>query len=176
MRESEHILIKNIGKTKIVKSDSTTDIDLLVEDHIINRIRKEFPNHNIHSEEIGLIDRGSDYTWIIDPIDGSRHYNRRLPLFSISIALKRLRSTIFAVICIPLQHELFWALSKQGAFNNENRIEVSKVDRLDESFIVLDIPNSKSNKITIEHSLKVMRKLLQKVNRIRVFGVSSLSL
>lgn len=180
IRESGDELTRNFNKAKIVKYknklDICTDMDLRIEDLLINKFTKEFPKHNIDSEETGKIDRGSEYTWILDPIDGSKHYIRKLPLFSISIALKREGSTILGVVFNPLMNELFWATSKEGAFLNKEKIEVSKTAELGESFILIDIPNRTVNRNILDFSFHTMGTLLQKAFRIRIYGVSTLAL
>ena len=68
--------------------DVTTDIDHRVDDAIVSFLAKEFPDHGVISEESGEKRPDADSVWILDPIDGTRHFSRGIPLYGISLALK----------------------------------------------------------------------------------------
>ena len=88
-------IIKNGFGTKLemeYKSNDTdfvTNIDKASEKMIINFIKKEYPSHNIVAEESGNEKRTSDYTWIIDPLDGTMNFAHGLPIFSVSIGVMK---------------------------------------------------------------------------------------
>ena len=67
------------------RQDIVTNIDLLAEKTIIEAIEEKYPTHNIFSEEKGLIDKKSQYTWIIDPLDGTKEYLRKIPNFNTTV-------------------------------------------------------------------------------------------
>ena len=62
----------NSNLTLQVKDDGSpvTDYDINSEKILREIISAKFPNHNIFAEEMGFTSNNSDYTWIIDPIDG----------------------------------------------------------------------------------------------------------
>ena len=67
-----------------------TDADLAAEEHIIETLRRSYPDHDIIGEESGLQtarDRRGRYCWAVDPLDGTRNYARGFPCFATSIAL-----------------------------------------------------------------------------------------
>jgi len=66
--------------TKSTLSDLVTEIDLISEDMIRAKIRQNYPEHNIMGEEDEFEDKQSDYTWIIDPLDGSNNYASAYPI------------------------------------------------------------------------------------------------
>src|ERR1017187_5156523 len=71
------------------KNNYVTELDRKSEQIIVDTIKKAFPGHNILAEEMGAEDNQSDYTWIIDPIDGTTNFIHGHPQYCISIALKQ---------------------------------------------------------------------------------------
>ena len=69
------------GKRNIV-----TEADLLSEKKIIGIISEEFKQHSILSEESGDKRKAGEYTWIIDPLDGTNNYYFGIPFFCVNIA------------------------------------------------------------------------------------------
>lgn len=104
-----------------------TKADLASEKIIIAEIKKNFPGHDILSEESGGETLRSDYLWIVDPIDGTTNFSFHHPLWSISIGVARQRKMIFGLIYAPYMGELYWAVAGQGAFMNNNKVRVSDI-------------------------------------------------
>jgi myo-inositol-1(or 4)-monophosphatase len=69
------------------QSNIVTEADLESERTILRLIREKYPQHNIISEEYGFINNNSDYTWIIDPLDGTSNFTSGIPWFGILISL-----------------------------------------------------------------------------------------
>ena len=74
---------------KSTNIDLLTNADIESENLIISRIKKAYPEHSIISEETDSIINNSEYTWIIDPLDGTTNFTHNLPIFAVSIALKK---------------------------------------------------------------------------------------
>ncbi len=98
------------------KKDIVTLTDKRVENFIVEHIQKKYPSHNIFGEETGKTHYNSDYTWIIDPIDGTTSFLHQQPFFSISIALQHKGQIILAPVYAPAFNELFYAQAESGAF------------------------------------------------------------
>jgi len=92
-----------------------TKADLLSEKIIINQIKKNFPDHQILSEEAGRINKDSNYLWIIDPLDGTTNFSMHNPLWSISLSLAYKGKIILGLVYAPLLNELYLAEKDQGA-------------------------------------------------------------
>jgi len=140
-KKSAEILMDSFRKEKKVHKkefkELVSDVDLKSEDNITGRIREEFPNHGITSEELGSEPGEGDYTWIIDPLDGTHNYIYGQPAFGISIALAKGSEVVLGVINLPLYDEIYVAEKGSGAYLNGEKIEVS--DRtMDESYILYD--------------------------------------
>jgi len=83
--------IQNI-ETKENQSNIVTQADLDSEKNIINIIESKFPEHNIIAEESGFKAKNSEYTWVIDPLDGSSNFASGIPWF-VQIIGEHLRAT-----------------------------------------------------------------------------------
>lgn len=139
--------------------------DLKSDKLIIKEIQRKFPTHNILTEESGFIDKKSDYTWVIDPLDGSTNFARGNPFFAVSIAVMKNKKSVLGVVFAPFLKEMYVAERGKGASLNGKRIHVSKINTLAKSYFVSceggDATNKEVAKINAKfHPLvKDMRKL-----------------
>jgi myo-inositol-1(or 4)-monophosphatase len=123
---------------------------------IRERIRQQWPTHDILGEEQGLSDQGSEYRWYVDPLDGTTNFAHGFPVFCVSIALEhqalehqaqeREGERIAAVIYDPTRDELFSADRGRGAQLNGEAIHVSKTAALKESLLATGFPSRKRHK------------------------------
>jgi histidinol-phosphatase len=116
---------------------SVTPTDKYAERMIITAIRKRFLDHSILGEETGAETKQTAYTWIIDPIDGTKNYIRHIPLFSTQIALLEGDQLVLGVSNAPALGELMYAERGRGAFLNGKNIHVSATDMLEEAYVGL---------------------------------------
>ena len=100
--------------------------DKKTEAFIVSRLKKLFPDHGIYSEEIGWINKKSDYTWYIDPLDGTSNFLRNIPLFGISIGLLYKDKPFLGVLYFPALDLIVYAEKGKGAYANSKKIHVSK--------------------------------------------------
>lgn len=126
------VLMKHYKNVKEQYKDSYEDVGSIVteadinsEKKIIEIIEKKFPNDNIYSEERGWIKKNSDYTWYIDPLDGTSNFVREIPTFGISIGLVKGNHPVLGVLYFPLLDLLVHAEKGKGAFANGKKIKVS---------------------------------------------------
>ena len=141
--KASKILIRDFGeieKLQVSKKgplDFVTNSDLKVEKIIIDELKKAKPNYSILSEEKGIENnKDENNTWIIDPIDGTINYLHGIPHFAISIALKSYDQIIAGLIYDPIKDEMFYAEKNNGAFFNNQRIRVSKKNRIEDCLFV----------------------------------------
>jgi myo-inositol-1(or 4)-monophosphatase len=128
-------LIDYKGEINIV-----TEADRISEELIISRIQRQYPHHDILSEESPGKDRGSDFRWIIDPLDGTTNYAHGYPVFCVSIALEKEREICLAAIYNPMLDEMFVAQQGGGAFLNGRNISVSDTTDLRRSLLATGFP------------------------------------
>ena len=124
-------------KIKSNPSDLVTEADVAVSDFIVEEIKKKFPDHGIITEETdGIYNDGAEYTWVIDPIDGTRNFANHIPIWCTMIGITKNDQPYIGVIYDPLHDELFYAKSGEGAFCNGKKINVNDKENLDYSFMV----------------------------------------
>ena len=117
-----------------------TEVDKISEEMITSKINTLFPDHDILSEEFTDIDRGSDFRWIIDPLDGTTNYAHGYPFFCVSIALERLNTVIVGIVYDPILDEMFVAEKGKGAFLNDREIHVSNTRGIIKSLLATGFP------------------------------------
>lgn len=166
-------LDKNI-RDKVL-NDIVTDVDLYMETKIIEKIREIFPEHSIYSEEKGEIIGNSEYTWYIDPIDGTINFAAGIPIFSTSVALKKNDETIFGIVIDYNQNNVYYAFKGKGAYCNEEKIEVSDNDKLKDSILSFCLTSHYSNE-HIKDVLNVEEKLAPKVRGLRLIVSAAIEL
>jgi histidinol-phosphatase len=121
------------------KDDNTpvTVADQEAEEIIKQTILAAFPDHTFFGEEGEKVDLSSHkgFTWIIDPIDGTKSYIRGIPLFGTLLALLHDGELVVGVSNAPVWGELLYAAKGEGAYHNGTPIHVSQTDDIRESFI-----------------------------------------
>ncbi len=154
--------------------DFVSMVDRTAEAAIIDILQQHYPNHSILAEESGHIDKGADFEWIIDPLDGTTNYLRGLPHYSISIALREKGKLVQAVIYDPSKDELFTASRGQGARLNNRRLRVSKLNNLNQALLATGIPYKPKH--DMERYLNTLRPLAQHSAGVRRYGSAALDL
>ena len=142
----QHLKIEYKGDADLV-----TAADRAAEALIRERIRQQWPTHDVLGEEQGLNDQGSDYRWYIDPLDGTTNFAHGFPVFCVSMGLERRAAgehgeRVAAVIYDPTRDELFSAEQGRGAHLNGKAIHVSKTATLKESLLATGFPSQKRHK------------------------------
>lgn len=129
---------KNIQtcRAKVDPGDVVTEIDEASEKYVIDRIKSEYPNEAILSEESGAIGYESgEGIWIIDPLDGTRNYTQHVPFFCVSIAYCIGGAAQLGAIYDPVHDEMFFAEKGKGTFLNGGLIVVSKEESVEDGLI-----------------------------------------
>jgi len=141
-RAAGQILVERLPNPRQVHikglRDIVTDADLAAEQAIVQTIRERFPDHALLTEENGASDGNAPYVWVVDPLDGTTNYNRRLPCFSVSIGLLHQEQLTLGVVYDPLREHLFTAVRGRGATLNGAPLHVSAVDRIQNAVVGMD--------------------------------------
>ena len=88
-----------------------TEADLASQEAIHQLIKSHFADHGFLGEEDLKVDNGSEFCWVIDPLDGTSNYVHGFPYYAVSIALEQNGKLIVGVIYDPNRDELFRATS-----------------------------------------------------------------
>ena len=120
-RAAGRVITRSMSKMETIRvdikgrNDLVTEVDKKSEQEIIWNIQQAFPEHGFLAEESGQ-HAGNEYTWIIDPLDGTMNFVHGFPQFSISIALTKNGNLYLGLVYDPLRNELFTAIKGKGAF------------------------------------------------------------
>ena len=117
----------NISQKESVSS-IVTEVDVTSEKEIIETLRHSFPRHNMLGEESGFISNGSDYTWVIDPLDGTSNYAAGIPWFGVLISLCCKGKPIMAGAFLPMEDTLYFAEEGKGTYKNDKKLIIQPVD------------------------------------------------
>ena len=179
-RAAGNIIIRVLSRLDTIKiaekspNDFVTDVDQRVEQEIISIIKKAYPSHSILGEESGE-QKGNDYQWIIDPIDGTRNFIHGFPHFAISIAIAHKNKIEHGLIYHPVRQELFTATRGKGAMLNDHRIRVSARKNIDECLFGTGFAYRHSNKDN-PIPRKILETILPVCGDIRRAGAATLDL
>lgn len=147
------IHLKYYGKQKQIeykanKFDLVTNADKEAEEVIIKTITKKFKDHDILAEESQKTNLQSDFIWVIDPLDGTTNYAHNFPQFCVSIALMYKKEAIIGVVYDAVKKELFHGIKGQGAFLNDEKIQVSSIKEVGKSLLATGFPYDRRNEET----------------------------
>jgi myo-inositol-1(or 4)-monophosphatase len=149
-----------------------TKTDLAAEKAIIDIIQEKYPNHSFFSEEAGAIKKESEYTWVIDPLDGTTNFIHHIKFFSVSIALVHNNSIQLGVVFSPLTNELFTAQANKGSQLNDQTIHVSKLEDINKAVVFLG-RNALSEKAD-HFGSSIFHHTAQKTRTQRILGSAAL--
>ncbi|KAB8334841.1 inositol monophosphatase [Scytonema tolypothrichoides VB-61278] len=112
------------------KSDGTlvSSVDLAVQEELIGIIEKKYPDHRILYEEgePKHCFKQSDFTWVIDPIDGTANFLEGKKEYSIAIGLMKGNEFLESLVIFPAYGESFYAAIGEGVYRNGERMPVLK--------------------------------------------------
>ena len=140
VKKSEKITLKYFNKNikhKIKKNKTPVTIaDIKCENFLIEKINSKYPQHSLLTEETGVIDNGSDFKWIIDPLDGTKNFMRLYPFWGTLLALEWEGEVILGVISMPALGETIYAVKEGGCYYSGKKAKVSKVDKVKDSYCI----------------------------------------
>lgn len=177
-RKAGGILLKHFGKISFEKEknakDPVTNVDLEAQQYYLKQLQAQFPQDGFLGEESGSLNdkiSGKQYTWIVDPVDGTINYSAGIPLFCTSIGVARTAKqgkaeSVAGAVYDPVLKELFCAFKGGGAFLNGKPIRVTERP-LEKSVVAISLSSSAEK---LERELDAIRKLDPHVRRFRALG------
>ncbi|MGL4676823.1 MAG: inositol monophosphatase family protein [Brevinema sp.] len=153
--------------------DPVTESDRAAERVIRETILAHFPEHAILGEEGGSNSSESSVRWIVDPIDGTANFTRRIPLVAVTIGVEIDNELVVGIVNNPIMDEEFYAAKDMGAFLNGERIFVSELSSLKKAYIGFGLRREPQLR---EPILDAANRLYGEVRTIRRIGCAALSL
>ncbi len=115
-------LVEHSGSLEVMeKADGTpvTDADTFVDDRLRAHLAQAFPEHGVLSEERGTLAPATEWTWVIDPVDGTSNYVNGLPYWCIAVALLHHGEPVLGVLDAPALGRRYTAVAGQGAWRTD---------------------------------------------------------
>ena len=156
---------KNVIKQKESQSSIVTEADAASEAFLSDYILKRHPRHNILGEETGLHSNGSEFTWILDPLDGTSNFACRLPWFGVLIAVLEQQDPIMAVMYLPVDKTLYFSVKGEGVQCNGKSVTVTSETNLKNTLCAYGIDFSSADNINCEVAL--LSRLVQNCRNVR---------
>lgn len=129
------------------EGDLVTNFDFKVEKYIIDKIKENYPDYSIVSEEYNSEKQLTDNCFTVDPIDGTINFANNIPLWGIQIACIKNKKIQSAVIYLPKINELYYA-DENGAYMNGNPISVNTLG-IDKGLYCVEGPNRVPGQVKI---------------------------
>lgn len=150
LTQSAQIANRSFGKVSVLikpgdKNQVLTKTDLEISPFIIDNLNKLYPTYNVIDEEAGIINKNSDYTWVIDPIDGTSNFANGVPMYGVMIGLLCQDKPVAGGVVLPFFKELYIAEKGSGCMCNGNLIIMQRVEKLSETLVAYGIDGFKEN-------------------------------
>jgi len=156
------------------QNDFVSEVDHAAEDAIISVLRDAYPGHGFLGEESGYKDRDAEHLWIIDPLDGTTNFLHGVPQYCVSIGLMHKGQLTQGVVYDPNRNELFTATKGVGAYLNDRRIRVSKLDKLDGALVGTGFPFKVME--NVDDYLRMLKNVMKATSGVRRPGAAALDL
>jgi myo-inositol-1(or 4)-monophosphatase len=172
LAEAADIARAKFGKVAhLVKSGDNnqvlTEADVAIGQMLIARIEIEFPDHNIIDEEAGVIDRGSRYTWVIDPIDGTSNFAVGLPHYGVMIGLLDEATPIAGGAALPSFNEIYVAEKGQGAWCDDKPIHATDEMDLLNTLVAYGIDGHQEQPDLTRQEIKLLGEIVLDIRNLR---------
>lgn len=157
------------------RNDLVSAADLASEQAIVTAIQKQYPDHNILSEEAGWSGRSNNGpTWIIDPLDGTTNFVQGIPQFAVSVGVAINDRVDFGVIIDPCKNDIFAAARGRGFRWNGTPCNISRRTGLEGAVVATGFP-FKAHRL-LDPYLDIFRDVFLRCKAIRRPGAAALDL
>jgi myo-inositol-1(or 4)-monophosphatase len=153
-------------RVKESQSSIVTQADLESERRIVDCILGRFPGHNVIAEETGFHWNGSEYTWVVDPLDGTSNFAAGIPWFGVLVAVLRNFEPVVAGMYLPFYDQLYLAAKGEGATRNGQPVRVSPESTLKNVLLAYSLDYSPDPAKTAAET-RIMGELVRNVRNLR---------
>jgi myo-inositol-1(or 4)-monophosphatase len=153
-------------KQKESQSSIVTEADLESEKIIIGLISNAYPTHNIISEEAGFTNNNSEFTWIIDPLDGTSNFASGIPWFGVLITLFERNTPVMAGAYLPVQNMMYVAEAGKGAFRNGELLPEIENKRLKDSLFAFCVDYTEDDAF-LDRGIEIFKYIVKSSRNIR---------
>jgi len=174
-KKSSDLILKRFNDTHKIMNKSTndgldivTETDFEIEQSLKNLIKKKYPDHGFWGEENG--GEFSEYTWVVDPLDGTNNFGIGLAIAGTSIALLRNGEPIIGIITYPFSNTYFIGIKGFGVYKNNSNKKYNPPKFIDQKRIAITVGNPTAASPN-DHRVWLKKKLLLEQNYNRVMDL-----
>jgi myo-inositol-1(or 4)-monophosphatase len=172
LEKASKIARKSFGKVSSTTKESDnnqvlTETDLEIGRLLIEKIQSKFPEHNIIDEEAGVINNESNFTWVIDPIDGTSNFANKTPLYGIMLGLLRDGTPIAGGLSLPSFSEIYVAEKGEGAYCNNEKIEVTEEGELKKVLVAYGIDGHQEDPEFTRGECRLLSEIILNIRNLR---------
>lgn len=172
LHEVGEIAREQFGKvTETVKLEDANQVltatDMEIGHRITQLLQEQFPLHNIIDEELGVVDHASEYTWVVDPIDGTSNFARGLPQYGCMLGLLYQGRPLAGGFMLPYFDELYVAERGKGTFCNGRRLTLPAHMQLGDSLISYGIDGHREAPEMTREECSVLAELILQIRNLR---------
>jgi myo-inositol-1(or 4)-monophosphatase len=173
LEEASEIAKNSFGKVTATTKEGNnnhvlTETDMAIGKLLINKVLTQFPEHNIIDEEAGVIDKKSDYTWVIDPIDGTSNFAHNTPLYGIMLGLLKNGIPIAGGFSMPHFQEIYVAEKGHGAYCNSQKLTISNEIDITKTIIAYGIDGHPQNPQLTKDECMLLAELILNIRNLRM--------
>ena len=170
-REAGQSLLSTFGREGAISnkgdhSNVVTAADARSEKLIVDGIRRKYPGHSIIAEETGCALRESEYTWVVDPLDGTSNFAAGIPWFGVLICILKGQQPVAGVLHTPVSGDLYAAEAGSGAFKNGHKVTVTREQLLSNVLWAYGMDGGRSD-AEAARNVAALSHLLRRVRNVR---------
>jgi myo-inositol-1(or 4)-monophosphatase len=154
--------------------DFVSYVDISSERMIVEKLSKLLPGSDFITEEGTAHASDAEFTWIIDPLDGTTNFIHGIDPHSVSIGLRKGTDLVTGVVLSVAAKELFYAWENGGAWLNGRKIKVSDASGIDNSLIATGFPFK--NYSRLDNYLKCLEYFIRNSHGVRRMGSAAVDL
>lgn len=172
LEEAAEVARKNFGKVSgSSKGEDNnqvlTETDIEIGKLIVQKIKDAYPKHNIIDEEAGVIDNGSDFTWVVDPIDGTSNFASGIVTYGVMIGLLEGGTPVAGGVALPELRQIYLAERGQGATCNAKQVKVSDEKSLLSSLVAYGIDGHQEDPSITAAEAKLLGDIVLGIRNLR---------
>ena len=157
------------------RNDFVTEVDFKVQEVLEGELLKLIEGSNLLAEEKGKSSAEiKDYTWVLDPVDGTSNLVHGFQHSVISLALIEKSEIVIGAVYDPYRDEFFSAIKGQGSRLNGKVIRVSHNEELANSLIGVGTGGGRLGRV--DETFEMMRFIYENTNGIRRIGTAALEM
>ncbi|XP_030758155.1 inositol monophosphatase 1-like [Sitophilus oryzae] len=182
----ELLTINSTDDLKVEEKSSPRDLvtlyDKKIEKLLIEKLKENYPDHQFIGEEETADKKNytpqltNSPTWIIDPIDGTNNFVKRMPICAISIGLTINKEQVLGIVYNPYANELYTAIKDKGAFLNGKKITTSEVTEIQRSVINYELSLATISTQMCNLYMSRLNYIIGEISGIRSYGCAALGI